>query len=119
MALTPRQNYLFRGHPTSPGIRDFPGVSLTSNLPTTNQNLAVFPMGSDKFTRDGKPGVPRYLAPWPRDYHADPGNLGASTSHGPKQPGIIYRGEIPGREPYGVTRERLRRGAITSAQAGT
>jgi hypothetical protein len=88
-----------------------------SNLPTTNANLSVLPQGSDEFTRDGKPGVPRYVAPYPRDYHADPGNLG-TDGKGPKQPHIQYRGEIPGKEPYGVTRERLRQQAIQQGQSG-
>lgn len=84
MALSPQQAARFRGHPTAPGVRDFPGVSKTSNLATTGANLSVMPQGSDQFTRSGKPGVPRYQPPYPRTYHADPANL-ASTS-GPKQP---------------------------------
>lgn len=111
-----------RGHPSSPGVRDFPGISSTSNLPTPSAGtqLNVAPMGSDKYTQDGKPGRPRYFYPLPRDYHADPGNLGASPN-GPKQPGIVYSGEIPGAgfEPWNSRNEKLRRATIEAAQQGS
>lgn len=116
--LSPRQKFLFRGHPTSPGIRDFPGVSPLSNLPTTNANLSVLPQGSDEFTRDGKPGVPRYIAPYPRDYHVDPANL-AVVSRGPKAPGIEYWGDQPRHDPWAATNARLRQAAIQAAQSGS
>jgi hypothetical protein len=89
-----------------------------TNLPTPSGNLAQAPFGSDKYTKDGKPGQPRYVYPLPRDYHADPGNLGATTN-GPKQPGIQYRGEIPGAgfEPWNSRNEKLRQQVIQAAQA--
>src|SRR5438270_13791263 len=119
MALSPQQAAQFRGHPTAPGVRDFPGVSASTNLPTTTENLSAPPQLSDKYTRDGKPGVPRYIYPLPRDYHADPANLGA-TPNGPKQPGVVYRGEVPGPgfEPWNSRNEKLRRQVIEAAQNG-
>lgn len=116
--LSPRQVFLMRGHPTAPGQRDFPGVSPLTNLPTAAGNLAHGQMGAES-TPDGKPGVPRYRFPWPRDMHADPGNLG-TTPNGPKQPGIEYAGEIPGPgfEPWNSRNEKLRRQTIEAAQAG-
>jgi hypothetical protein len=52
--------------------------------------------------------------------HADTGNLG-STPNGPKQPGIQYRGEIPGAgfEPWNSRNEKLRRQTIDAAQSGS
>jgi hypothetical protein len=119
MALSPAQAAVMRGHPTSPGVRDFPGVSASTNLPTTSADLSTPPMGSDQYTKDGKPGRPRYVYPLPRDYHADTGNIG-STPNGPKQPGIQYRGEVPGAgfEPWVSRNEKLRRQAIAAAQSG-
>lgn len=102
--LTPRQQYLFRGHPTSPGRRDL--VASAAGV-----------MGSDRFTRDGKPGIPRYVFPLPRDYHADPGNL--RSTNGPKQPGVVYRGELPQIPPWNATNERLRRATIQAFQSGS
>ena len=119
MALSAQIAAQFRGHPTSPGIRDYPGVSALTNLPTTSANLAVAPAGLANGTKDGVPGVPRYIYPLPRDYHADPGNLG-TTPNGPKQPGIEYYGEVPraGFEPWNSRNEKLRRSAIQAAQSG-
>jgi hypothetical protein len=74
-------------------------------------------MGSAAFTKDGKPGIPRYQPPIPRDYHTDPGNLG-TDGKGPKQPGIIYKGELPGIDPWNVQNERLRRATIEANQSG-
>lgn len=120
--LSPQQAALMRGHPTSPGIRDFPGVSPETDLPVPSAatNLALAPMGSAKYTRDGAPGRPRYIYPLPRDYHADTGNLGTSAN-GPKQPGIVYAGEIPGAgfEPWNSRNEKLRRQTIEAAQGGS
>lgn len=109
-----------RGHPTSPGVRDFPGVSPLSNLPTSTGNLAAAPILTDKYTKDGKPGRPRYVYPLPRDMHADTGNLG-STPNGPKQPGVKYQGEIAGAgfEPFNSRNEKLRRQTIAAAQSGS
>lgn len=109
-----------RGHPTSPGVRDYPGVSSVSPLPTTTANLAAPPILTDKYTKDGKPGQPRYVYPLPRGMHADPGNLG-TTPNGPKQPGVIYRGEIPGAgfEPWNSKNEKLKRQIIDAAQSGS
>jgi hypothetical protein len=115
--LSPQQIARYRGHPTSSGQRDFPGVSPLTGLPTTHANLSVLPQGSDKYTRDGKPGVPRFIAPLPRSYHADPANLGSTS--GPKQPGLVYYGEVPhaGFEPWNSRNEKLRRQVIEAAQA--
>jgi hypothetical protein len=109
-----------RGHPTSPGVRDYPGVSAKTNLPTTTESLSTPPQLTDKYGADGKPGVPRYVYPLPRDYHADTGNLGTSPN-GPKQPGIVYRGEVAGAgfEPWNSRNEKLRRQAIEAAQSGS
>lgn len=108
-----------RGHPTSPGVRDFPGVSPLTNLPTTSADLSQPFRGSSQYTKDGRPGEPRYVYPLPRDYHADTANLGASPN-GPKQPGIQYKGEIPGAgfEPWNSRNEKLRQQAIAAAQSG-
>ncbi len=117
MALSPRQRYIFRGHPSSPGVRDFPGVSPLTDTPTSNVNLSVLPQGSDKYTKDGKPGIPRYVPPYPKDYHADSSNLG-STPNGPKQPGILYVGELPTMDPWNVLNARLRQATIEAYQSG-
>jgi hypothetical protein len=106
MALTARQAFLMRGHPTSPGQRDL----VASAKP---------PIGSSKFTRDGRPGQPRYIYPWPRTMHADPGNLGSMVASGPKQPGIEYSGDLHLREPWVATNERLRRATIAAYQSGS
>lgn len=119
MALSPVQVYLFRGHPTSPGQRDFPGVSPLTDLPTTNANLSSLPQGSAQYTRDGKPGTPRYISPYPRDYHADPANL-AADGKGSKAPGVEPWDSIPqkGFEPWNSQNEKLRQATIQAAQAG-
>lgn len=118
--LSSRQAAIMRGHPTSPGVREYPGVSPAAALPTTSANLAAPPILTDRYTKDGKPGVPRYVYPLPRDMHADGGNLGA-TPNGPKQPGVQYRGEIPGAgfEPWNSRNEKLRRATILAAQSGS
>lgn len=103
MALTPQQAAVMRGHPTAPGIRDMSPTRL--------------PAGDRTGTRDGVPGVPRYVMPWPRDYHADPGNI--RSTNGPKQPGIKYVGELPGREPVASSREKQRLQLIRQAQSGS
>jgi hypothetical protein len=112
--LTPLQVSQFRGHPTSPGQRDFPGVSPLTNLPTTTANLSVLPVGVSTWTKDGKPGTPRYVAPLPRDQHADP----ATFAEGVK---MQYYGELPhaGFEPWNSRNEKLRRAVIQAAQAGS
>lgn len=117
--LTLAQRYLYRGHPTSPGQRDFPGVSPLTNLPTTNANLSVLPQGSDKYTRDGRPGVPRYVAPLPRDMHADPALIGFAGT--PYSTGLEYYGEIPhaGFEPWNSRNEKLRQQTIQAVQSGS
>jgi hypothetical protein len=119
MALSPAQNAQFRGHPTSPGVRDYPGVSPLTNLPTTTANLATPPQLTAAYGADGQPGVPRYVYPLPRDYHAESSNLG-TTPNGPKQPGVVYYGEIPhaGFEPWNSKNEKLRRQVIEAAQSG-
>lgn len=120
MALSPQMAAVMRGHPTSPGVRDYPGVSPLTDLPTPSGNLAAAPILTGAYTKDGIPGSPRYVYPWPRDMHADTGNLG-STPNGPKQPGIQYRGEIPGAgfEPWNSRNEKLRRQTIDAAQSGS
>jgi hypothetical protein len=75
-------------------------------------------VGDPRSTRDGVPGTPRYVAPWPRDYHADPGNLG-TTPNGPKQPGIKYAGELPGVEPVASRNEKRRLQTIQQNQSGS
>lgn len=77
------------------------------------------PQGSDKYTRDGKPGRPRYLSPYPRDYHVDPANL-ASDGKGPKAPRVAPWDSIPqaGFEPWNSRNEKLRLSTIRAAQAG-
>lgn len=119
--LTPRQQYLFRGHPTSPGVRDFPGVSAATDLPVPSPGIILSnpPQLTSRWTKDGRPGAPRYMYPWPRDMHADPSNLG-TTPNGPKQPGMIYRGELEwqGFEPWNSYNEKLRRSIIEAYQEG-
>lgn len=100
MALTPQQAARMRGHPTAPGIRDMSPTKAVT--PPLSESLA---------------GAPRYVMPWPRDYHADPGNI-ASTS-GPKQPGIKYVGELPAREPVASLREKQRLAEILRNQQGS
>ena len=116
--LSPKQIYLFRGHPTSPGQRDFPGVSLLTNLPTPSGNLSVLQQGTNAYGADGQPGIPRYVAPVPRAYHADPGNIGFMGM--PKQPGLQYYGELPraGFDPWNSRNEKLRRAMIEAVQSG-
>jgi hypothetical protein len=96
-------------------------MSATSNLPIPSPGVVLSnpPQLTGKWTKDGIPGVPRYVYPLPRDYHADTGNLGYSPN-GPKQPGIQYAGEIPGAgfEPWNSRNEKLRRAAIDAAQSG-
>lgn len=117
--LSSQQKFLYRGHPTSPGIRDFPGVSAKTNLPTTNANLSKLQQGSSEFTTSGKPGVPRYIAPMPRDYHVDPANLSVGGG-GPKAPGVEPFDSIPqaGFEPWNSRNAKLRQSTIQAAQAG-
>lgn len=103
MALTPRSAAVMRGHPTASGIRDMSPTKMRA--------------GDASGTKDGKPGIPRYVAPWPRDYHADPGNIG--STNGPKQPGIKYVGELPAREPVASLREKQRLAEILRNQQGS
>jgi hypothetical protein len=119
MALSPSQVYLYRGHPSSPGPRDYPGVSPNTNLPTTNANLSQLAQGSSAYTKDGRPGTPRYLAPYPIDYHVDPSNL-ASDGKGPKAPGVVPWDSLQqaGFEPWNSRNEKLRQSMIQATQAG-
>jgi hypothetical protein len=119
MALSPAQIFQYRGHPSSPGPRDYPGVSPLTDLPTTNADLSQLTQGSDLYTKDGKPGVPRYTAPYPVDYHTDPANL-AGDGKGPKAPGVTPwdSKQQAGFDPWNSQNEKLRQSLIQSAQAG-
>lgn len=120
MALSPTQVYAFRGHPSSPGPRDYPGVSPLTDLPTTNAVLSQLTQGSDQYGADGKPGIPRYTAPYPIDYHTDPAVL-SSDGKGGKAPGVTPWDSNPqaGFDPWNSQNAKLRQSIIQSAQSGS
>jgi hypothetical protein len=63
--------------------------------------------------------VPRYIAPYPRDYHVDPANLSADGK-GPKAPGVEPwdSQQQAGFEPWNSRNAKLRQSLIQAAQAG-
>jgi hypothetical protein len=96
MALNPQQAARWRGHPTSPGIRD----------PHTVRRAL------DQ-TLDGHPGTPRYKD-FPRDMHADP--AAQFGTNGPAQPGVQYEGEFVQEATEGSRRIQRRKEARERAQ---
>jgi hypothetical protein len=95
-------------------------VSPLTNLPTTNAVLSSLTQGSDLYGANGKPGIPRYIAPYPIDYHADPANL-SSDGKGPKAPGVAPWDSLPqkGFDPWNSQNQKLRQSIIQAAQSGS